>query len=123
VRLIFGDKEAEQAEKITRILFGWGKPVELIKSDMDSDDLQALYQATGWATIQSLPARVIDLCTESWLTASNNEAKKQIKAGAIYINEKKVTDMGQEINKDDLLHDKVVLLRKGKKNYKTAIFN
>ncbi len=118
---IFGETTTEQAEKITRILFGAENPIDLIQKEMtDASDLQALYQAAGGASIVKdlFPQRLIDLCTQTGLTESNGEAKKQIQAGAIYVNEEKITDITYEVRSKDRINERVILLRKGKKNYK-----
>lgn len=121
---IFGESATEQAEKITRILFGTENPIDLIKKEMtDASDVQALYQAAGGASIVKdlFPQRLIDLCTQTGLTESNGEAKKQIQAGAIYVNEEKIIDINQEVGEPDMLSGKLVLLRKGKKSYKVVL--
>ena len=51
------------------------------------------------------------------LVASRWQAKKDIKAGAVYMNEQKVSDMNQEIE----FKNGICLLRKGKKKYAIII--
>gem|GEM_PF-1882416 len=55
------------------------------------------------------------------LYESNGEAKKAIKNNAISLNEEKISDIGYEISDDDWINGKIVLLRKGKKTYKTVL--
>lgn len=123
ITTIFGQQAALQAENITRVLFGTENPLDVIQKEMtDVDfhsDLYALYQAAwGASMVKDLfPQRLIDLCTKTGLTESNSEAKKQIQAGAIYVNEQKITDINHEVSSDDRVRN-IILLRKGKKNYK-----
>jgi tyrosyl-tRNA synthetase len=51
------------------------------------------------------------------LTSSNGDAKKLIASGSLYCNEEKVTDLQQIVKKDDFIKG-ILLLRKGKKQYK-----
>jgi tyrosyl-tRNA synthetase len=54
---------------------------------------------------------------KSGLAKSNNEARESVKSGAIFVNEKKVEDFNFEVAKN-FINDKVLLLRKGKKNFR-----
>jgi tyrosyl-tRNA synthetase len=76
VAVIFGKDAVSQAEKISEVLFGTDDKIEIIKS-MTQEDIDALIQEVG-----SIPApaelKVLDLFTQSGLTASNGEAKKMI---------------------------------------------
>ena len=64
--------------------------------------------------------RILDLCTQSWLTASNGEAKKMIQSWAIYCNESKIDDLQKIFTKEDTVNW-IFLLRKWKKVNKTVI--
>jgi tyrosyl-tRNA synthetase len=83
---------------------------------LDAATIAALVAATGWIVVQ-WEQRILDLCTQSWLTESNGEAKKQIQAWAIYCNEQKVTDIQATIDISQAVNG-VILIRKGKKVYK-----
>ena len=50
------------------------------------------------------------------MTKSNSEARKQIEAGAVSVNDVKITDVNAALT-DDQFGDEGVLLRKGKKSY------
>lgn len=120
VELIFGKKEMEHVNKITEILFGNENKLELIKK-LDKDAIMALKSATGGAEMDEIGdwIKILDLCTLSWLTASNGEAKKMIQSGAIYCNEEKIDDLQKIFTKEDDVNG-IFLLRKGKKVYKTV---
>lgn len=61
--------------------------------------------------------KVLDIFTEIGLTSSNGDAKKMIQSGSLFINEVKVEDPQMILTKDMGVND-VILLRKGKKQYK-----
>lgn len=115
VTTIFGTQAAQQAIDITTLLFVTEDKLSSIKT-LDAATIDALVAATGWITV-AWEQRIVDLCTQSWLTESNGEAKKQIQAGAIYCNEEKVNDMQKLITTKDAVNW-LLLLRKGKKTYK-----
>ena len=110
---IFGNQAAEDARLVTRTLFGGRNPVEEI-TGMDETQVAALRDATGGHVVSEWPTRVPALLTSIGLTESNGEAKQMIKSGSVYINEEKVTDLGQEVTADDLINGALVI-RKGKK--------
>jgi tyrosyl-tRNA synthetase len=59
---------------------------------------------------------IIKLVTESKLTKSNSEAKRKLKEGAIYLNDKRVSD-DILVTEKQLLKNNILLLRMGKKKY------
>lgn len=127
VEVLFWKDAVKQAEKISNILFGWENIMETITA-MSKDDLEALYAETWGITLDKSSAfgtsfikednvKVLDAFTEVGLTSSNGDAKKMIQSGSLFINETKVEDPQMIISKKDFISG-VVLLRKGKKQYK-----
>jgi len=119
VTTIFGQQDAQQAIDITMLLFSKEDKLVALET-LDGATVTALVAATGWITVQ-WEQRILDICTQSWLTESNGEAKKQIQAGAIYCNEKKITDIHATIDVSQTING-VILLRKGKKFHKAITF-
>ena len=60
---------------------------------------------------------IISLLTSTQILPSKGEAKKMVQNGGIYINKKKVDDLHFSLGTSLLLHDKYLLIQKGKKNY------
>jgi len=60
---------------------------------------------------------VVSFLTETNIFPSKGEAKKMIQNGGITINRKKIEDLQAQINASYLLHNKYLLVQKGKKNY------
>jgi len=123
VEVLFGKEAVQQAEKISKVLFGWADIMETIKW-FTQDDIEALAQETGsisienWKLeIENWTLKVVDMFTEVGLTSSNGDAKKMIQSGSLYINEVKVEDMQLVVSSKDFING-VLLLRKGKKQYK-----
>lgn len=60
---------------------------------------------------------LIDVFVNNNVVSSKREAREMINAGAISINGKKEIDLEKNITKNDAIEDKVLLIKKGKKNY------
>jgi tyrosyl-tRNA synthetase len=57
------------------------------------------------------------LCVETQILPSKSEARKMLKAGAININLEKKDSEQTAIDANDLLNEKYIIIRKGKKDY------
>lgn len=116
VKTIFGEKESNQAKKISKIMFSKENKLDILNS-MDEEEIKATQNETGWIKI-NWEIKIIDLLTKLGLSSSNSDAKKIIKSWAIYFNEEKIESIEKIISRDDLIKSKVWILRKGKKNFK-----
>ena len=120
IQTLFGEEAAQQAEKISEFLFGERDKMELL-SAFSADELQALARETGGCSVQEDEIRILELLVLAWVCESNGDAKKLIAQGAISVNEQLVSDIGQKFSRSDTVNW-VLLIRKGKKNYKIAQF-
>ena len=120
IQTLFGKEAAQQAEKISEFLFGERDKMELL-SAFSVDELQALARETGGCSVQEDEIRILELLVLAWVCESNGDAKKLIAQGAISVNEQIVSDIGQKFSRSDAVNW-VLLIRKGKKNYKIAQF-
>lgn len=66
---------------------------------------------------------LVDLLVNSKIVSSKREAKEMITGNAISINNKKITDIEATITKKEAIDEKVILLKKGKKNFYLGLFN
>ena len=66
-------------------------------------------------TPRSLGRDVVDLLVESGLAASKGEARRLIAGGGIYVNDVALGREPARSARDDLLHGRYVMLRKGKR--------
>ncbi|MBB1578971.1 MAG: tyrosine--tRNA ligase [candidate division SR1 bacterium] len=120
IQTLFGKEAAQQAEKISEFLFGERDKMELL-SAFSVDELQALARETGGCSVQEDEIRILELLVLAGVCESNGDAKKLIAQGAISVNEQIVSDIGQKFSRSDAING-VLLIRKGKKNYKIAQF-
>ena len=66
---------------------------------------------------------ILDLLVNNNIVSSKREGREMLMNGAISINNIKITDPDKVITKEDAIDKKVILLRKGKKNYYLGIMN
>ena len=108
--LVHGASATAAVQAASEALFG--------KGDIRSLDEQTLMDATaelpGGAV--SVGDSVVDALVASGLVASRNEARRAIADGGASVNNVKVTDAEQLIAEEDLLHGRVVLLKRGRKS-------
>ena len=60
---------------------------------------------------------VVSFLAETSIFPSKGEARKSVQGGGVSINRKKVEGIEVKIDKPLLLHDRYLLVQKGKKNY------
>ena len=59
----------------------------------------------------------VSFLTEASIFPSKGEARKMIQNGGVSINRNKIESITEIITTEKLLHDKYILIQKGKKNY------
>jgi tyrosyl-tRNA synthetase len=110
----------EQAVEASEILFGKGTEETLKKLD-ESTFLSVFEGVPAFEISRHLLQQgvgVIDLLGE--LTAvfpSKGEVRRTIKGGGVSINKVRIDDESLNINTNQLINDKYILVQKGKKNY------
>ena len=62
-------------------------------------------------------ADVLNFLVETQIFPSKGEARKMIQNGGVSLNREKITDMQMQVSKTHLLHEKYLLIQKGKKHY------
>ncbi|MCX6822569.1 MAG: tyrosine--tRNA ligase [candidate division SR1 bacterium] len=120
IEVLFDKESAEQAEKISEVLFGEGDKMTLL-SGFSKGDVDALMKEVGGTEVKvgSEGVKFLDICTASGLTESNGEAKKMIQSGSLFCNEVKVEDPQMIVTKNNFVNG-MLLLRKGKKVFKVV---
>jgi tyrosyl-tRNA synthetase len=113
-RLTHGEEALARARRVSDLLFGRGS------ADLEADDLLQGFgdapssQLEGHALAAGLP--LSQLLADTGLTASRNEARRLIKSGGVYVNERRAED-DADLGTRDAIEGRVILLRKGKKQY------
>lgn len=117
---VHGKEALELAQKATQVFFGNGSEA----------DLRALDEATLSASLEGMDRfevskeiiknriNLIDLLTvETTVFPSKGEARKMVQSNGFSLNKTKVSDIEYTVGDGDILHDKFIIVQKGKKNY------
>jgi tyrosyl-tRNA synthetase len=114
--LVHGASGASDAKRASEALFG---------QEIAELDERTLLEVMGEAPASEMSVDVfsgagkplVDLLAESKLSASKSAARNDIKGGGVYVNNRRVADMAATISLSDTIHQRYVVLRKGKKNF------
>jgi tyrosyl-tRNA synthetase len=107
---LHGKEEYEKALKISESLFT-DKITELSANDI----LNNMKDVPNFIIKEN--TTLLDILINNKICSSKREARELLTAGAITINNKKITDENYLVGKKDAIESKVILLKKGKKNY------
>ena len=109
--VVHGEQAATSAVEASELLF---EP----SADMTSVSASALEFVSGEVpstSTQKLTTGIVDILVETGLCQSRKDAKRAITEGGIYLNGIRVTESDLTPTADHLLHDKYIMLRRGKK--------
>ncbi|MCS7483993.1 tyrosine--tRNA ligase [Umezawaea endophytica] len=110
--LVHGERETQQVIAASQALFGRG---ELGGLDLSTLDAAMAEAPTGTAVLSESPT-IVDLLVSSGLAESKGAARRTVKEGGAYVNNVKVVDEEWTPGKEDLVHGKWLVLRRGKRN-------
>jgi tyrosyl-tRNA synthetase len=116
-RFVHGEDEYRKAIETTEKLFAnQSAPAESLSvGDIESMEGVVRFDIER-NKLESNPD-VISFLTELTVFPSKGEARKMVQNGGLSINRHKVNDVALQLNTSLLLHDKYLLVQKGKKNY------
>ncbi|QLQ35300.1 tyrosine--tRNA ligase [Micromonospora robiginosa] len=109
--LVHGEREMAQAVAASQALFGRGALDEL-----SPETLRAALAEAGLVGLDELPD-VAGLLKESGLVPSMKEARRVIAEGGAYVNNTRVAEVDATVSRDDLLHGRYLVLRRGKRSF------
>ena len=117
--LVHGKEEYLKAIEVSKILFGdaTGEAIQ----NLDSETFLELFEGVPQAEISRLQLNkgldiIAALASETGFLSSNGEARRALNENAISVNQDKV-DQNYILEFKDLIADKYILLRRGKKTY------
>lgn len=111
--MVHGKAETDSVVKASEYLFG--------KGGLDGVDVRTLKAALDTAPGKQFAGKgdipdMVTLLVELGLCSSKSQARKDLAAGAVTVNNAKVTD-GYDFPEADFVGGELLLVRKGKKNY------
>jgi tyrosyl-tRNA synthetase len=110
--LVHGERETQQVKAASQALFGRGELRELDPATLDAAMAEA---PTGTASLADAPT-IVDLLVSAGLADSRGAARRTVQEGGAYVNNAKVAEEDWRPARDDLLHGKWLVLRRGKRN-------
>jgi len=120
------------AKAVTELVHGSGATAETMRASeiLFGGELAGVSEATFNEIVGEVPTKsvpraqidgagipLVDAVVQSGLCPSKGQARKDIEAGGVYINNTRETNVLRALTANDLLFGKHVLLRKGKRNY------
>ena len=113
---LHGKEEFEKALMISEALF-----TDKI-NDLSADDIiNNLVDVPSFIINEEV--NLVDLLVDNGICGSKREAREMISGNAISINNQKVTDLDYVVDKNAAIENKVLLIKKGKKNYYLGFYN
>jgi tyrosyl-tRNA synthetase len=108
-RITHGEKEAQKAQSAAGAAFGIGKE----KTDQNMEAMPTTVISSSRLAEGISPTEIF---AEVGLTSSRGEARRLIKQGGLYVNDKRLDSLDDVLNEESLAPDGI-LLRAGKKKY------
>lgn len=110
ITFIHGEDEYNKALNISESLFT-DKVKELTSDDIleNLSDVDEFKIETG--------INIVDVLTQTGICSSKRDAREMITGNAISINGNKINNLDKIVVKEDFIDEKVIILKKGKKNF------
>ena len=114
---VHGADEYHKAMETTEKLFAnQSAPAESLNEE-DLEQMEGIVKFNFAADKIEQGIDTVSFLAESGIFPSKGEARKMVQSGGIMINRKKVEDFQMIIDNSFLLHQKYLLIQKGKRNY------
>ncbi|MGW5648577.1 tyrosine--tRNA ligase [Saccharopolyspora sp. NPDC003752] len=110
--LVHGADQTRKVVAASQALFGKGEIAELDEATLDAA-MAAV--PTAEARLADAPT-IVDLLVETGLATGKGAARRTIKEGGAYVNNGKIADEEWSPSKDDLLHGRWLVIRRGKRH-------
>ena len=114
---VHGNEEYEKAIETTAKLFAAQHAAADSLSEDDLNNMEGIVTISFAKEKIDEAIDVVSLLAETNIFTSKGEARKAVLGGGVSINRKKVEAIDTKINSSLLLHQKYLLIQKGKKNY------
>ncbi|MFZ9386901.1 MAG: tyrosine--tRNA ligase [Chitinophagaceae bacterium] len=115
--LVHGREELEKAVETTQKLFANQQaPAESLSIE-DLEQMEGVVRLSYDRGKLEAGTDIVSFLAETTVFPSKGEARKTVQGGGVSINRKKVQAADHRVDKTALLHDRYILVQKGKKNY------
>lgn len=114
---VHGNEEFEKAVETTQKLFAnQNAPAESLSIE-DLEGMEGVIKVEFAKDKMTTGIDIVSFLAETGILASKGDARKLVEGGGISINRKKAEGVKMTVDSSLLLHDKYILVQKGKKNY------
>ena len=114
---VHGIDEYNKAIETTQKLFAnTNAPTEDLSED-DLNNMEGIVKIDYAADKISARVDIVSFLAETNIFASKGEARKMVQGGGVMINRNKMDNLQMTVDSSLLLHNKYLLIQKGKKNY------
>jgi tyrosyl-tRNA synthetase len=114
---VHGQAELSKAIETTEKLFSNQQaPIELL-SETDLEQIQGVIKVEVDKASLAEGIDIVSLLANTGIFPSKGEARKTIQGGGVSINRKKIESVELKVDSSFLLHQRYILIQKGKKNY------
>lgn len=114
---VHGKEELDKAIETTQKLFANQSAVAESLTVDDLEGMEGVVKSDFEKTKLNSEIDIVSFLAETNIFSSKGEARKMIQGGGVSINRKKVNDIQMKIDESLLLHEKYLLVQKGRKNY------
>jgi tyrosyl-tRNA synthetase len=118
--LIHGEEATRDSIRASEVLFG-GELEGISEASFQDVAAEIPSKTLNQSDLEGLG--LVDLMVAAELTNSKGQARKDITGGGFYVNNTRQTDPFHNISASNLLFEKYLLLRKGKRNYVLVTFS
>jgi tyrosyl-tRNA synthetase len=113
---VHGEAELEKAKETTEKLFSNAKASVDSLSVADLESIEGIVKTNYSADKINAGVDILSFLAENSIFESKGAARKMLQNGGVSINREKITDLLMMVDKNNLLHNKFILIQVGKKN-------
>ncbi|MEO7523470.1 MAG: tyrosine--tRNA ligase [Ferruginibacter sp.] len=114
---VHGNDELDKAIETTQKLFSTQHATADSMSEQDLESIDGIIKSDFPAASFNKGIDIVSFLADNAIFPSKGEAKKMVQGGGISINRNKVDNLQLHLDASMLLHEKYLLVQKGKKNY------
>lgn len=115
-KFVHGESELEKAKETTEKLFTNAKASVDSLSVEDLESIEGIVKTNYNSDKINTGVDILSFLAENSIFESKGAARKMLQNGGVSINREKITDLQMMVDKNNLLHNKFILIQVGKKN-------
>lgn len=115
-KFVHGEAELEKAKETTEKLFSNAKASVDSLSVEDLESIEGIVRTNYSLDKINTGVEILSFLAENSIFESKGAARKMLQNGGVSINREKITDLQMMVEKNNLLHNKFILIQVGKKN-------